>query len=273
VAAGIQNLLFSIYLCHVEWIHLLVAKRVSMAYKTYLDTEPPLLKSVPTGPFQVAHPEAIGDLLIFVPRNEISRTINNFTGRYGYSHLAIDCGEVDVPTGKRVMIEVTMGVGVHYSFQAAYGSRPYVRIPLRLTGIDVEQFCACVQKKVGEKFDNLEAITLGILDNPARQICSDLATNCLPEAIRDEIVRCHRRAVIHPLAAVRDQRPGLRIRLFMSPNGFAEFFGAPPGRQIREPNQLIDPQIQKSSANNFPPKFWKWADTIVTSAWRQIQKP
>ena len=244
-----------------------------MAQKTYLDTEPPLLKSIPTGPFQVTHSEALGDLLVFVPRNEISRTINTFTGRYGYSHLAIDCGDVDIPTGNRVMIEVTMGAGVHYGFQAEYGSRPYVRIPLRPVGIDVEQFCACVHKKVGEKFDNLEAITLGILDNPARQICSDLATNCLPETIRDEIARCHRRAVIHPLAAVRDERPGLRIRLFMSPNGFAEFFGAPPGRQVREPNQLVNPQIQNSRDAKFPLKLWKWADTFITNAWRQMQKP
>lgn len=244
-----------------------------MTAKTYIDTEPPLLQSKPTGPFKTAHPEAMGDLLIFVPRNEISRTINNFTGHYGYSHLAIDCGEVDVPTNNRVMIEVTMGVGVHYSFQGAYGARPYVRIPLRSTGIDVEQFCACVHGKVGEKFDNLEAITLGILDNPARQICSDLATTCLPETVRDEIALCHRRAVIHPLSAARDERPGLRIRLFMSPNGFAEFLGAPPGWQIREPNQVVEPHIQNSDGGKFPLQLWKWADALFTNTWRQMQKP
>lgn len=126
---------------------------------------------------------------------------------------------------------------------------------------------------MGDKFDNLEAITLGILDNPARQICSDLATNCLPEDIHDEIALCHRRAVIHPLAAVRDERPGLRIRLFMSPNGFAEFFGVPPGWQIREPNQVIEPHIQNSSDVKIPEQLWKWADTLFTNAWRKIQKP
>jgi hypothetical protein len=241
-----------------------------MAHKIYIDTEPPLLKSKPTGPFQVAHPEAIGDLLIFVPRNEISRTINNFTGRYGYSHLAVECGEIDVPTGKHVMIEVTMGAGVHYGFQDEYGARAFVRIPLQQTDMDVEQFCQCVHAKVGEKFDDFEAITFGILDSPARQICSDLATDCLPESMREEIARCHRRAVIHPLAAVRDQRPGLRSRLFMSPNGFAEFFGAPPGWQIQSPNQLVEAHIDPNRNAEFPQRFWKWADTFITTAWRQM---
>ncbi len=52
--------------------------------KTLLDTEPPLDKNKPTGPFRTAAVAHMGDLLIFVPRNEISRTINDLTGRYGY---------------------------------------------------------------------------------------------------------------------------------------------------------------------------------------------
>src|SRR4029079_687224 len=150
---------------------------------------------------------------------------SSLTGRYGYSHLAIDCSEVDEPTGRPVMIEVTMGSGVHYAFQDEYGARPFARVPLWKTGVDVNEFCECVQARVGEKFDDLEAITLGILDNPARQICSDLATVCLPETMREEIARLHRQAVIHPLSAVKNEKDGTRFRLFMSPNGFAEFLG------------------------------------------------
>src|SRR5215212_5870145 len=190
-----------------------------MVKKSYLDEEIPVEPSKPSGPFRSAFKESEGDLLLFVPRNEISRTINILTGRYGYSHLAVDCGEIDIPSGRRVMLEVTMGLGVHYAFQQEYGKRPFVRIPLRESGMDVQKFCECVHAKVGEKFDNLEAVTLGILDNPARQICSDLATVCLPEEMRAKIARYHKRAVIHPMSAVRDVMRGSGLRLFMSPNG------------------------------------------------------
>src|SRR5512147_1218119 len=96
---------------------------VKQPVKTYLDTAPSE-KSKPTGPFQTVVEDHKGDLLLFVPRNQISRLINDLTGRYGYSHLAIDCGEIDVPSGRRVMIEATVGAGVHYSFQDEYGPRP-----------------------------------------------------------------------------------------------------------------------------------------------------
>ncbi len=231
-------------------------KRLNHAY---IDTEPPLDKSKPTGPFKTVADEHEGDLLLFVPRNETGNMINILTGKYGYSHMAIDCGEVDQPTGRRVMIEVTLGDGVHYGFQDEYGKRRFARIPLRKTSINVQRFCECIHARIGEKFDELEAITLGILDNPARQICSDLATVCLPEEMREEIARCHKRAVVHPLSAVQDERPGSKSRLFMSPNAFAEFFGAPRGRELEVPDQLADHHVQVSSKAAFLPKLWKWA--------------
>jgi hypothetical protein len=209
----------------------------------------------------------IGDVLLFVPRNEVSRTINSLTGKYGYSHMAIDCGEVDKPSGRRVMIEATVHAGVHYAFQDEYGKRPFVRIPLRKVGVDVQKFCECIHAKVGEKFDDLEAITVGMLDNPARQICSDLATVCLPEEMRNQIARYHHRAVIHPLSAVKDERPGPVFRLFMSPNGFAEFLGAPLGKELAEPDQLAIPQLQDSHHDSLSWRFWNWSDTLITRAW------
>lgn len=239
--------------------------------RSYLDSEPPLEKTKPSGPFWREYSESEGDLLLFVPRNEISRTINTLTGRYGYSHLAVDCGEVDVPTGRRVMIEATMDFGVHYAFQDEYGKRPFVRLPLRETGVDIKAFCKCVRAKIGEKFDDLEAITLGILDNPARQICSDLATVCLPQEMREKIARFHKRAVLHPLSVARDQIRGTGPRLFMSPNGFAEFLNAPRGRDLEDPNQLAHPRIQKGSDENLLPRLWKLLDTLVTSTWMMVR--
>jgi len=247
------------------------SRSAKLLSKAYIDTAPPLETRVPAGPFHVAAKEHEGDLLLFVPRNEVGRTITSLTGRYGYSHLAIDCGEIDEPTGRRVMIESTMGPGVHYAFQDEYGQRPFVRVPLRKTGVDVEQFCKCVHARVGEKFDDLEAITLGILDNPARQICSDLATVCLPETMRQEIGRLHRKAVIHPLAAVRDTKPGTGLRLFMSPNGFAEFLGIPKGNEIEKPDQLVEPDIQDISDAGLLEKLWKRSDTLVIRAWKLLK--
>lgn len=241
--------------------------------RSFIDKEPPLERTKPAGPFQLAVPESEGDLLLFVPRNEVSRTINSLTGRYGYSHLAVDCGEVDVPTGRRVMIEATMGFGVHYAFQDEYGKRPFVRLPLRETGVDIKEFCKCVRAKIGEKFDDLEAITLGILDNPARQICSDLATVCLPQEMREKIARFHKRAVLHPLSVARDQIRGTGPRLFMSPNGFAEFLHAPRGHDLQAPDQLAHPRIQTESHEQILPKLWKWGDTLFTTAWMIVRHP
>ena len=248
------------------------SRSAKLLSKAYIDTAPPLETRVPAGPFHVAAKEHEGDLLLFVPRNEVGRTITSLTGRYGYSHLAIDCGEIDEPTGRRVMIESTMGPGVHYAFQDEYGQRPFVRVPLRKTGVDVEQFCECVHARVGEKFDDLEALTLGILDNPARQICSDLATVCLPETMRQEIVHLHRKAVIHPLSAVREKslRPG--FRLFMSPNGFAEFLGVPKGNEIKKPDQLVEPHLQSGTDAGLFERLWKQSDTLVISAWKLLRR-
>ena len=83
------------------------AKSIKDEFKSgYIDTEPPEKESLPTGPFRQAGKGSPCSLLIFVPRSTISALINDMTGGYGYSHLAVDCGEVDIPTGKRVMVEI-----------------------------------------------------------------------------------------------------------------------------------------------------------------------
>src|SRR5574341_54333 len=110
----------------------------------YIDREPAQVESRPTGPLRQGGEGRQGSLLIFVPRNPISALINEMTGGYGYSHLAIDCGEIDIPSGKRVMVESTPGIGVHNSFQDEYGERKFVRILLNKAGIDVGEFCDCI---------------------------------------------------------------------------------------------------------------------------------
>jgi len=208
----------------------------------YIDKEPAPKQSLPTGPLRPGGEGREGSLLLFVPRNTISAVIDEMTGGYGYSHLAIDCGEVDTPSGKRVMIEVTPGLGVHNAFQDEYGERKFVRIPLKKTGIEIDKFCDCIRSKLGEKYGDEEALTLGLMDNPAKQICSDLATVCLPKDMRIDIAHHHKTGFLHHLSAVRMYgRLNRTFRLFVSPNGFSQYFGAPTGKQLDSPDQLSEP--------------------------------
>lgn len=204
----------------------------------YIDKAPAQKESLPIGPLKQRGEGHQGSLLIFVPRNAVSTLINDMTGGYGYSHLAVDCGEIDFPSGKRVMVESTFGLGVHNSFQDEYGERKFVRIPLEKAGVNAVEFCDCIRSKLGEKFDDEEALTLGLLHNPAKQMCSDLATVCLPEAMRTDIARYQRTGFLYSLSAGGSNKI---FHLFVTPNGFAEYFGAPRGGQLEGPNQLSEP--------------------------------
>lgn len=210
----------------------------------YIDGEPVQNESLPTGPFEQGGEGRQCSLLIFVPRNAVSALINDMTGGFGYSHLAVDCGEVDIPSGKRVMVESTFSLGVHNSFQDEYGERKFVRIPLEKAGVNEDEFCDCIRSKLGEKFDYEEALTIGLIHNPAKQICSDLATVCLPEAMRTEIAHDHEEGLLHTLSALRLYGgPNKTFHLFITPNGFAEYFGAPRGAQLDGPDQLSEPVL------------------------------
>ena len=214
------------------------------AKSAYIDREPAQKESLPTGPFGPAAAEPRCSLLIYVPRNTTSSLIDEMTGRYGYSHLAVDCGELDIPSGKRIMVESTVGVGVHNSFQDEYGERKFVRISLEKVGVDIAEFCECVRSRMGEKFDQEEALTLGLIHDPARQVCSDLATGCLPEAMRTAIARSLQAGALHILSTVQHvETPGKPTRLFVSPNGFAQYFGAPRGEQLKGSDQLVEPVL------------------------------
>ena len=210
----------------------------------YVDREPPQKESLPTGPLGQETEKHQPSLLIFVPRNTTSVLINDMTGGYGYSHLAIDCGEVDIPSGKRVMIESSFSLGVHNAFQDEFGKRKFVRIPLEKAGINAAEFCDCVRSKLGEKFDDEEILTFGLLHDPFKQICSDLATGCLPEEIRSDIARYQGAGFLYTLSTLWPfANPNKVFRLFVTPNGFAKYFGAPRGEQLHGPDQLSEPVL------------------------------
>lgn len=59
----------------------------------YIDREPALQESRPTGPLKQGDEGRRCSLLLFVPRNVMSTLVDDMTGGYGYSHLAVDCGD------------------------------------------------------------------------------------------------------------------------------------------------------------------------------------
>jgi hypothetical protein len=200
--------------------------------------------SPPPGPFRLAYSDHACDLLIFVPRSLESYLIDNATGSYGYSHVAVDCGEVDTSTGKRVFVEATPHVGVHRSYLDNYGQREFIRIPLAQAGVNCREFRDCILSKVGQPYDVAEVLTWGQVDDPAKQVCSDLAADCLPARLRRSIVWKARTGKLGRHMVSIHGPASLPLHIFVSPNGFAKFFGAPKGHKIDHPDELVRPRIR-----------------------------
>jgi hypothetical protein len=205
--------------------------------------------SLPSGPFVTTRKNQLGDLLLWAPRRMESYLIDDLTGGYGYSHSTIDTGEIDMPTQKPVMLEITVGQTVMRKFQDEYEQRSFVRVPISETGVDTNQFVECVLSKMGEQYDDLDAITLGEITEPAREVCSGLATDCLPEKERQRIALAKRMGLLRMTSVSVHSRPGaLKTRVFISPNGFAEYYGAPVGSKLTGPNTNVIPQPVEISA-------------------------
>ncbi len=213
-----------------------------------VDQEPKAAPDLPEGPYQTSRNKERGDLLLFVPRRLNSFIIDDLSGGYGYSHAAIDCGEVDLPTGRPVMIESTVGRPVERAYLDTYGQRKYVRVRLSKAGVNPEQFCECIKSKLGQPYDNVEALTWGQIDDPAKQVCSNLVTICLPEEICQDMARSSRlRLLRRRSVSVLSHTLEHGLHMFISPNGFAEYFGAPQGEDIKAPGQVVIPNVVTSS--------------------------
>jgi hypothetical protein len=201
--------------------------------------------ATPRGPFRLKARNQACDMLIFVPRSLESYLIDDATGSYGYSHVGVDCGEVDAANGQRVFVEATPHVGVHRSYLDKYGSREFIRIPLAQAGVDCRRFRACVLDKLGQPYDVAEVFTWGQVDDPAKQVCSDLAADCLPAKVRLAIVA---QAKTHMLGRHMVSVHGPAVlpqNIFVSPNGFAKFFGAPKGHKIHHTDELVRPRVRR----------------------------
>lgn len=232
---------------------------------------------LPKAPFLPLRPRQRGDLLLFVPRSLESLLIDHLTGSYGYSHLAVDCGENDI-TGKPVMIESTTGEVVQKKYQDEYGPRRFVRIPLRRAGVAPDAFCDCVASKLGEAYDDLEAITWGDIDDPAKQVCSDLAAVCLPNDMREDIAKQAREGKLRRFSVSVHSRPSdHNLREFISPNGFAEYFGAPRGKDVKQPDQMVLPKIAGETQPASGKGRFSWLIVLLITAgglvWLLRHKP
>lgn len=198
---------------------------------------------LPTGPYVITRQRHLGDLMLWVPRRIDSFLIDDLTGGYGYSHSTFDTGEIDAPTRKPVMLEITVGQTLMYKFQDQYGPRHFARVPLSKTGIDVNQFVACAKSRVGEQYDNLDAITLGKINDPAKEVCSGLAADCLPEEALEQIAAARETGKLHKSSVSVHSKVGSAVtRIFISPNGLAEYYGAPPGGKLTAPDTVIKPR-------------------------------
>ena len=199
--------------------------------------------SVPAGPFLTQRMHEAGDLLLWVPRGIDSLLIDDLTGGFGYSHNSIDTGEVDLPTGKPVMIEVTLGQPVERKFIGEYKQRAFARIPISKAGVDAEAFVHCVKSELGEPYDSIETLTFGEIDDPAKQMCSSLASNCLPETVRRQIASARRLGLLRGAAVSLHSSPNAQqTKVFVSPNGFAQYFGAPRGEKLLCPDTVVEPR-------------------------------
>lgn len=147
-------------------------------------------------------------VLLFEP-DDSSRVIDEITGGYGFSHVALDGCEVD-EQGRPLLIDCQPGIGVARVLADSYDGRGRARVWMPLC--EGRELYGCVRGRVGQPYDLLglvwpsEGLESGL-------ICSQLIYECLPQRLQ---------ALVPPWP--RD-RP-------VAPNDLARAFGARPGTSI-----------------------------------------
>ncbi len=180
-----------------------------------------------------AHPRC--DLLVYVPDDRVGNFIDAATGGYGYSHVAIDLGEVHCANGSPLIVEGTTA-GVRRDLLAVHGDRPYVRVSLQAHGVDPEAFAACVRASLGERYDYREIFGAKWMDARVKQICSDLVAVCLPDTLCAAIIARAQEKGLRPRSVVARRH----AHHFVSANAYAEYFGAPLGVEVGAPDTAVE---------------------------------
>jgi hypothetical protein len=145
-----------------------------------------------------------GDILVFVPDSPEGWVIDAATCNYGYSHVALFCGQNNV-------IDVTVD-GVIERPYSEVQQRPHAIIRLGLTNQQIADLCSCASSKKGQQIDYLELLTFGTFGDPGREICTMLIMHCLDQIGFD--------------------RNAIGLGGFVSPNHIARLFGIAPGYLI-----------------------------------------
>lgn len=278
-----EDWLVRLALSDVHWLTRIMVRALRYLWRHRpfpMEPSPKAAHTFPTGPYRTARPRQLGDLLLWVPRHINSYLIDDLTGGFGYSHITIDTGEVDVPSGKPVMAEVTVGEKVQRKFLDEYPGRPYARIPLAETGVDGNAFVDCVKSKLGQPYDNLEALTLGEVKDPAKEVCTSLASDCLPETLRSAIAQVRHRGLVRGMAISVHSPPDARkTDVFISPNGFAEYYGAPKGKKVAAGGVLVQPEPMQATDTAVAQAYgWKivWllslSGLLAVGAWLLVRR-
>lgn len=134
----------------------------------------------------------------------VSRTIDDMTGRLGFSHVYLDPCRVN-GSGERMVVGYTATRGVHWERAAAYKpERRQARIDLEAS--TAREVWGCVRSQLGRPM-NKTALALGI---DSRATCVGLIVSCLPWSMQEDL-------------------HALKIGPCISPNTLAEYFaiGAP----------------------------------------------
>jgi hypothetical protein len=173
-------------------------------------------------------------ILLFAAEGTDAELIDAFTGKYGYSHTAIDCCEES--GGRRVIIEAVKN-GIQRSFLDHYGTRKYVRIPLKAHGIDCEEVCKRAREHLGDGFDFGGGLS-GTHTDPNKNVCSGLAFDALPEWLRQHILawlewdRRGRKGPPPIKLPGTVPAPLVHDHEQIYPNELAKYFGAPTPENI-----------------------------------------
>ena len=173
------------------------------------------------------------------------------SGNYGYTHLAVDCGDVrhgptaehdkcDARDGHRFAIQAGPGCGVH-RFELENWARPYGRLALRHLAphVQCQQFCKDVKALIGTPFSIQKFLTHGSID-PEGLVCADVITRCLEPPLRKRIHAFLKNDSSWP-PGVSQQLP--EDQFLISPNGYALAFGLRPGTELKAPGVDLEPNL------------------------------
>ncbi|HEY1297805.1 MAG TPA: hypothetical protein VGJ60_32390 [Chloroflexota bacterium] len=191
------------------------------------------------------------------------RVMDERSGGYFYTHMAVDCCGVSdgtrdrddvpeeicpaVPAGTRITIDAAPVCGVRRYSLADWNTRPYVRVPIRdlaKLGIRCPEFCQAVTDQLRSDFSPNKLNDPEV--DPSGIVCSDVISRALEPAPRKWILafvqawlqRCYPFTTDPPYAARTLKTASSEIQAsFIAPNGYAIAFGLPHGATLTEPGE------------------------------------